>query len=238
MKSIDRIEVWPFSEKGPCKEMEDCYGFEINPQKVIILAACDGTPGKDNSGKNASSFVVKHLIKKEHLDDIADLEGWVKLIEEINGEMYKKKIGECTLAFFQAILDEEIKIRFINIGDTRVYQLGKRTADVLTIDDRMEVYSSELSQAMGSKEINLHYGEINIPYASEEEEIAFMVCTDGFFDVIDRIDDRQVFAMYSQLKGRKKHENIVKLFKFKKAEDNATLVTVIINTKNALYCKQ
>lgn len=224
-----RLRVDARTTNGPYEDNYDVYAAVIENKKVRAVV-CDGVYAKNNAGRKAAEFVASRLIQEENVQD--SMQEWIKKINEINNKLCQEKEAHyTTLAFVELSLEgKEVRIRAANIGDSRIYVVNQ-FYDVmsLSIDDRLELCSSDLIQAMGVDTciLNIHYCEKEIP-CETDEEITVYLCTDGFWEVIDRDDQHKNFRDYSKLKN--KHNLLFKHFTLLKSqiEDNATLLTISV----------
>lgn len=224
--------------KGNCEYQEDWQASCTDKHKFVVGCVCDGMHEENVAGKLAAVYVAEKLTQKKYLE--LTISEWFNLIVNTNGELYASNLmGKCTLALAQVELQEENNkaiVRIFNCGDTRIYYVSRthKAVELLSVDDRLELCSSELLQCMGleQNQFDLHYKEFQIPY-SNNTEFAILLLTDGAWELLLRDEAESELRergrqlknghMFEYLKGQ-----LVLANKAGKILDNATLMAILV----------
>ncbi|WDP90462.1 MAG: protein phosphatase 2C domain-containing protein [Desulfobacter sp.] len=125
-------------------------------------------------GKNHSSYAY---------DESFDLAG---LIRDLNQRLLTANLIDpyltCSLVFIPNQPSQ--KIKFLNLGDSRIYSISKQYIFQLTADDSDPINKNILTKYLGSKQlINEDINESELPVGSESQNL--LICTDGFYSVME-----------------------------------------------------
>ena len=126
-------------------------------------------------GRNHSNYSTKTSF---------DLSG---MIADLNQLLTSSNISEpyltCSLVYIPKQYSQNIK--YINIGDSRIYSISKQYIFKLTTDDSDPIIKNLLTKYLGS--VNLDVNDcIEIGLPDDEESHRLLVCTDGFYSVMER----------------------------------------------------
>lgn len=188
------IDLFCYSDSGGAEINEDSFGCGKN---VFVVA--DGLGGHSR-GEAAAQAAVKYILDScGENADISD-KALLALIENVNRHIRSMQTGKTDLrTTIAAVFVNGRALRFLNVGDSRVYYFKKdaiftvskdhsvsqaavdmgqiKQADIRFHDDRCK-----LLKAVGDSEdlrIRKTYPPIEI-----EDGDAFLICSDGFWEYI------------------------------------------------------
>lgn len=225
---------------------------ETNLYGTIVMAmVCDGMGGLDD-GEVASAEVVKHFSHWfcQRLPDLLKHFSWNEIqnegreeIKVLNyriekyGESKDKKMGT-TLSAILIIAD---KYMIAHVGDTRIYKLQNK---VKQLTEDHTYIAQELKKGVITKEEAEHHPKRNMLLqcigASEtvspqilsgnvDEEIIFLICSDGFRHKISS-DEMQKYFQFQELKSKeimkKNLRTLIDLVKEREEQDNISAILI------------
>jgi serine/threonine protein phosphatase PrpC len=167
------------SKKGLSRDKNQDRILAIEHDYYYLFALFDGVSSLPMSYLFAEKF--KKII--EGKIDLIDNQGnnLDKLFYEVNKEVVDLGIyGKSTIsALFYSKLNDIVK--YINIGDTRIYVFNNQFLEKITVDDSLEGSANVLTKCLGSKSLTIkdfELKEINNQYN-------FLLCTDGFYKLME-----------------------------------------------------
>ena len=171
---------------------------EFQNRPVLCILA-DGLGGHEG-GEIASEFAVRSLIEQENA--IADYLDLLKAIDYIHREICWKNSGmpipKAMGTTICGVLMEGAQGTWFNVGDSRVYRLGKSMLEQLSIDDvpfseSEKRTSSRITQCLGGSSraipIDVHHGEFAI-----DGDDRLLLASDGLTDFVDSDEIIEVCA--------------------------------------------
>lgn len=89
----------------------------------------------------------------------------------------------CSIVYIPDQYSQNIK--YINIGDSRIYSISKQYIYQLTTDDSDPTIKNLLTKYLGSVNLDMNdFIEMELP--DDEKSQSLLVCTDGFYSVMER----------------------------------------------------
>ncbi|WP_251548769.1 PP2C family protein-serine/threonine phosphatase [Neobacillus muris] len=237
---------------------QDSYCIKIAETSigtVVLAVICDGMGGLAK-GEVASASVINAFSDWFELELPAQLtndpfndiqSSWEHIIQEQNLRIaaYGQKVGIQLGTTLTALLLIESKPMLIaHVGDTRAYRIGRHKLEVLTEDQtvvgqevrrgrltpeqaRFDPRKNVLLQCIGASRI------VEPVFLTEDppQEEVFMLCSDGFRNMITEEEIHQAFApqhLTDETVMEEKTKELVELNKQRQETDNITVLLIKI----------
>ncbi len=167
------------SKKGLARVKNQDRILILDEDKYYLFGLFDGVSSMPQSYLFAENVIKKIRSKK----DIIDASGYNldRVLYDVNIETLATGIrGSCTasILFYSKVFNE---IRFINIGDTRIYAFTNQFLESITIDDSMAGQENIVTRYLGKSDLDLSDFKIT-PF---ESKFNFLLCTDGFYKLME-----------------------------------------------------
>ncbi|TRX76776.1 PP2C family protein-serine/threonine phosphatase [Pseudomonas mangiferae] len=198
-----RVEFATLSKQGRREHNEDACGYWTSPGGACFVV-CDGAGGHgggDVASETAvrtllSAFSSRPLLTRENIESlIAQADSAIRYGQRLTGSL--RQMSATVTALF---LDGSARqAQWIHLGDTRLYHFRKRgcrqlTKDHSIVQNFVDAGMLSESRVRGHSERNLLFaalgmGEdvppaaLDVPFDVEEGD-AFLICTDGFWEVV------------------------------------------------------
>jgi len=88
----------------------------------------------------------------------------------------------CSIIYIPHQISE--KIKYANIGDSRVYSISTQYVLQLTIDDSDPIVKNILTRYLGMDDLK-KTGCPEIEFTEKNKSHTFLICTDGFYSVME-----------------------------------------------------
>lgn len=167
------------SKKGIARAKNQDRTLIINGESFYLFALFDGVSSMPLSYLFAEK-VIKGLLSKKNLID-ADGSNLDSILFEINNETLKMGInGSCTasILFFRKIIEV---VKFINVGDTRIYVFTNQFLESITKDDSIAGQDNIITKFLGKPDMTID----DLKITSFDSKYNFLLCTDGFYKLME-----------------------------------------------------
>ena len=212
--------------------------LESEVYKPFIAAVCDGVSG-EKSGDIASKMCLAELAKQEYSSQ-------VNLTNEINrihkqlqryGAFHKNSSNmQTTICGFA--VDENLKMCYINVGDSRLYRFRDSKLKQLTKDQslvemlyeqgkigyeekRNHVHRNIIMPVLGNTTAHPNI-DVNIIRDAPEHGDVFLICSDGLSDYVVKSEIEEILSMPMPMTRRL--EEMVRRSLNKGCRDNISVV--------------
>lgn len=175
----DVIKYISNSKKGLAREKNQDRILTIEQNNFYLFAIFDGVSSRPFSYLFAEYF--KRKIKDNI--DIIDNQGNCldKLFFDINKEIVELGIdGKSTISLLFYSKVNEI-VRYLNIGDTRIYTFTNQFLEKITIDDSLIGRENIITKCLGSNSLTINDFELK----NITKQHNFLICTDGFYKLME-----------------------------------------------------
>ena len=239
-----RITVAKYSNQGDRSENEDSCGYIVDAAKNFLAAVADGLGG-EGGGSKASGCAIETITECFNEKIAESDEDFNRWFEIANDRVIEMQTPRCAMKTTLVVLQISGKIaRWAHVGDTRLYHFVDGRVKERTFDhsvSQMAVLRGEISEneirghvdrnkllkAVGRSEgITAECsGEVNIRDGSEH---AFLLCTDGFWELIDEEEMERCLESASDV--REWLRGMVELIEdsSKDNKDNNTAIAIIL----------
>lgn len=175
----NRIKYISNSKKGLSRDRNQDRIQIIDKDNYYFFALFDGVSSHPDSYKLIEHY--KKLIRR-NIDNL-DKQGnnLDSFLYNLSKEVSNLDIdGASTLsALFISKGVENVK--YVNVGDTRVYMYSNQFIEQISSDDSLEVGSNIITKYLGSKSLSI---EDFMSY-SLEFKYHYLLCTDGFYSLME-----------------------------------------------------
>ena len=243
------------------RDYGDCtFSIDGYSEEPVVLAVCDGMGGEDG-GEVASLYAVRALCDIEtNLGFSAPemTEGLIQnCVNRVNSEIQAKYAGTdkragTTLAL---VVISDYGIQCFNIGDTRVYKLGKTGLRKITKDhtfsaDKVkcgiiteEQVGFDKDRHKLTKCIGIGVDHTVESYPLIKEKCRLIICSDGLTDMVAdcQIEEIMQSGKYAEMVA----DELLKMALQNGGRDNISLIvadvsvrkTILLNTKKNKFRK-
>ncbi len=175
----NRIKYISNSKRGLSRDRNQDRILIIDKDYYYFFALFDGVSSYPDSYKLIERF------KKLIYTNIAALDkqgnNLDSFLYNLNKEVSNLDInGASTLSVLFISKDWDI-VKYVNVGDTRVYMFNNQFLEQISSDDSLEVGSNIITKFLGSKSLTK---EDFKPY-SLENQYHYLLCTDGFYSLME-----------------------------------------------------
>ncbi len=219
-----KAEIIYGSFKGVSHQKNEDERLIIFDKNYSIITIFDGVSTAAGSGEGIK--LVKDYLKKQHKyyyrNDNFNLS---KLFYDSNKALISNNISEPFTTFCSLFipLNENDKIKYVSLGDSRIYSISNQYIDPLTYDDKNPLQNNVITKYLGKPSLQLDEFKQNDLNTIEN---MYLLCTDGFYALMDNSKERffEIFN-FSHL------ENMKKAIKreIKNNIDDASYIIVRIN---------
>jgi serine/threonine protein phosphatase PrpC len=236
------MEIYGLSDKGLKRENnEDSFLVSKKRRYAIVADGMGGYLG----GEVASSMCTKRLSDlidnmAEPPSDINALKGFLEnAVEKINDEIYQRSIADSNLhgmgTTVSFLIEYDMKILYLNIGDSRIYYVRNDKLVQLSKDDSVVgelFYNGEISK----DEMRIHplrhiitkalgtttSVSFNAQVTDYLKNDYFILCSDGLNDMLE--DTEILELILKQKKPKRICQKLIKLANEHGGRDNITVV--------------
>lgn len=194
------ISYCVFTDKGSREINEDSAGVKIDNDRYCFVV-CDGLGGHGR-GEEASALVKDVIINdfdtNSNIDDFLE-NTIVKAQDELMLEQERKRTRNEMKTTVVALMVDELNIKWIHVGDSRLYRFNKNKVKERTIDHsvpQMLVLAGDIKEkkirnhpdrnrllkVMGIDWDSPQYSVSEINNTVETQ--AILMCSDGFWELI------------------------------------------------------
>jgi len=167
-----------YSKRGLKRNRNQDRVFIVDTELYSLFAVFDGV-----SSLSESYLFINHYIKKlksnlNHLLPTGNNLGQV-FFETHRQALIDNREGMSTLSvlFYSKIRN---RTKYVNIGDSRIYQFSNQFIEKLTHDDALQGKSNALTKCLGLPDLSLNdFVPIEIGGKGN-----FLICTDGFYELM------------------------------------------------------
>jgi len=183
-----------------------------------------------SSAKNASTAVnlsekfIKENYRKYCKNDEVSLKN---LIIGLNEHLIESNLEEmlttCSCLYYSAL---ENKLKFLNIGDTRIYGISNQYITKYTKDNNLEQMPNVLTKCLGMK--NLISQDFEEKYIANTDK-RILICSDGFYKFLEKNK-----TIFHKLLNFKRLGNVEKALKREiiNNEDDSTYLLLSLYVQN------
>lgn len=213
-------EIEALQTVGDRESQQDCYGCRIRGSEAILVV-CDGVGGLDD-GDRASNFVVSNTL--ELFDETEDFcpDTLKNKVHEFN-ETVKNftnnqgKSISCGTTLVAVMLNEN-KLRWVNIGDSRLYLFRNEILSQITIDHTYGfILNSRYNEGLIDEELYLeemkkgdllasYFGDSRVRFIEMgndpitiDPEDRVILMTDGMYKLLDEETMAHIIADYRNM---------------------------------------
>ena len=167
------------TKKGLSRVKNQDRILTLDKNTFYFFALFDGVSSYSNSHELISEVKKKIQLKINEID--AEGNNIEKVLYQSNKESSKPFVrGASTLsALFISKLNNVVK--FVNIGDSRIYVFNNQFLEQVTKDDSVELGSNIITKYLGDSELTLD----DFKSTRLEQGYNFLLCTDGFYSLME-----------------------------------------------------
>jgi serine/threonine protein phosphatase PrpC len=174
-----QIKFLSTSKRGLARDKNQDRILALEKEKFYFFALFDGVSSYSKSYELIEEIKKKIKSKIDKVD--SDGNNIEILLYEINKETSNIKIpGASTLSalFLSKVTDI---VKYINVGDTRIYIFNNQFLEQVTKDDTLEMSSNIITKYLGDSDLTIddfkpHHLDKNYNY---------LLCTDGFYKLME-----------------------------------------------------
>lgn len=187
-----------FSESGPRLRNEDFIRIESIEDNFLIAAIADGIGSFEDSDK-ASEVAVGSYFDIMTKNDVIDIKSVLNDIESKVKSVNKNERSGTTLS---GIRLKDNRLSLLHIGDSRIY-IKRKNHDIrqITSDHVLSSGSSKKSNVLTNYVGKIDQENVQINEIEIEESFIILLCTDGFYDVINDFTLNIILAKYTSLEN-------------------------------------
>ncbi len=167
------------SKKGLEREKNQDRILMMEQDNFYLFAIFDGVSSLPYSYLFANTFIRKVRSKIGMIDQKGN--NLDRLFYEVNEDVIKLNIdGKTTVSvlFYSKVHDI---VKYINIGDTRIYVFTNQFLEKITVDDSLIGRENVITRCLGSNSLNIEDFKTN----SVENYYNYLICTDGFYKLME-----------------------------------------------------
>tara|TARA_R110000744_G_C19366098_1_gene561922 strand:+ start:449 stop:1117 length:669 start_codon:yes stop_codon:yes gene_type:complete len=207
-----------YSEQGVKRKFNQDSFLIIEKLNFSLYIIFDGV----SSNALSLTFIeeYKKLIKIASENHPCFKDSISKLFYDINNRLIENNIeGMSTIS---ALLFDKIKggIKYLNIGDSRIYTFTNQFIEKITIDDSLNKSSNILTKCLGSKVLVLEDFDLH----NLDEAQNYLMCTDGFYRMMET-NLKEYFEILN-FKNFSNIRNGLKKLQKSKNNDDSTIIIV------------
>ena len=167
------------SKKGIARDRNQDRILIVECDAFYLFTLFDGVSSYPNSYKFINEF--KKEIRKKKYDIDSNGTNLDKLLHDINKQIIKKGVkGKSTLTgLFYSRLNKTVK--FINIGDSRIYSFSNQFIEQITEDDSLIGRKNVLTKCLGCDILQIT--DFKLVKIKNSEN--YLMCSDGFYKLMD-----------------------------------------------------
>lgn len=174
-----QIKFLSTSKKGLAREKNQDRILALEKQKFYFFALFDGVSSYTKSYELIEEF--KKMLKS-NIDNIDSNGNNIEtLLYEINKEISIINMpGASTISVLFLSKETDI-VKYINVGDTRIYIFNNQFIEQVTKDDTLDRGSNIITKYLGDSELTL---DDFTPHRLDKN-YNFLLCTDGFYKLME-----------------------------------------------------
>lgn len=159
----------------------------LKEPNYILLGVFDGV-GSAQGARAGVDLVIKFIESKArsfYKNGLFDLAGLVKKINSavISSAIYQP-FSTCTITWISRSCTEDTK--FLSLGDSRIYSVGKQHLSQLTTDHNVSPDSNTITKYLGKEDLS-EESFIESEYSGDENSL--LICTDGLYKQIENLGE-------------------------------------------------
>lgn len=223
---MNRIyQVITGSFKGKGKRINEDGVFVFSEDDYLLLVVLDGV-GSARGAKKSVAFAKKYLAKNfrnSYIKGYFDLGGLLKMLNNaILNSGIEEAYSACVMLYLP--LNDRKNVKHVNLGDSRVYSVGKQYFSKISTDHALPGSSNVITKYLGKEDLcNSDYRE----HICTTHENRFFLCTDGVYSQIENLgEDLSKFHNVLFYKYMKRIQNGIKSFIYGNNTDDASYIYV------------
>ncbi len=177
------IDILSDTHKGINRKINKDGIIIINNADFIILGVLDGvssSPDSDKAVKNVINFIETNYTRyyEKHSFNLT------RLIFDVNTVLISSDLNQpyttCSIVYIPSNIEN--KIKYLNIGDSRIYAVSNQFIEKLTKDDKDNHHNNIITKYLGSN--TLEENDFK-EYDYRGDAMKFLICTDGFYNLFE-----------------------------------------------------
>lgn len=174
-----QIKILSTSKKGLARERNQDRILAIEKKNFYFFALFDGVSSYSNSYKLIEEFRKRLQSKINSIDSSGN--NLEIVFYEINREISNINItGASTISAL--FLSKEIDIvKYMNVGDTRIYIFNNQFIEQVTKDDTLDIGSNIITKYLGDSQLTID----DFKTHHLDSNYNFLLCTDGFYKLME-----------------------------------------------------
>jgi serine/threonine protein phosphatase PrpC len=167
------------SKKGLAREKNQDRILIVEHTDYYLFCLFDGVSSLPLSYLFAEKFKKRIETKINTIDSNGN--NLDKLLYNINKEIVGlgiQGLSTISVVFYNKMDDI---VRYLNIGDTRIYAFTNQFLEKITIDDSVTGRENVITRFLGAESLTLKDFELK----SIEKKYNFLLCTDGFYKLME-----------------------------------------------------
>ena len=166
------------SKRGLYREKNQDRIFILERETFYFFALFDGV----SSYSNSYALIEKFKRKLQSRIDGIDFEGnnIDYLLFDTNREISCLDIKGASTISGLFISKENDIVKYVNVGDSRVYIFNSQFLEQVTIDDSISIGSNIITKYIGSSDLSLDDFKLH----KLEKDYNYLLCTDGFYSLM------------------------------------------------------
>lgn len=239
----NKVDICHYSNIGGRLENEDAYGVYKN-RKKYLCAVADGLGGH-GGGAKASQTAINTILRKINQQELENPKQFLDWFQECNDEVCKLQSVQCRMKTTLVVLYiNDTYASWAHIGDSRLYhfvngkiehqtydhsvsQMAVLRGEITSVEIRGHIDRNKLLRAIG-REQNIKI-DISESISLKENQHAFLLCTDGFWEYIYEKEMEEALKEASSAQEWINNMLVYINDRVGKENDNNTAVAVMIN---------
>ena len=220
---INPYQIITGSVKGRGKHTNEDGVLVLSNNDYHLLAIFDGV-GSAKGAKKSVTFAKKFLTKEynnSYIQQYFDLGGLLrKLNKAILNSGIKEAYSTCVMLYLP--FNNSLEVKYVYLGDSRVYAVGKQNFSRLSTDHKLQGTSNVITKYLGKE--NLQKSDYK-EHICTTHEYSFFICTDGAYNLIENLGkDLSKFHNVLLFKYMKRVQNGINKYISKDNSDDASYI--------------
>lgn len=167
------------SKKGLARDKNQDRILILDQEKYFLFALFDGVSSMPHSYLFAENIINKIRFNQPKINETGD--NLDNILYDVNNELLNSGIkGGCTASILFCSKYSDI-VKFINLGDTRIYAFTNQFLESITIDDSLIGQENVITRYLGKPDLKLDDFKTTLFNHSYN----FLLCTDGFYKLME-----------------------------------------------------
>jgi len=194
-----QIKFLSTSKKGLARERNQDRILALEKEKFYFFALFDGV----SSYSRSYEFIEEYKKRLKSKIDIIDTSGnnLEIVFYEINKEISNLNIPGASTLSALFLSKETDMVKYVNVGDTRIYIFNNQFIEQVTEDDTLDSGSNIITKYLGDSELTID----DFKPHQLDNKYNFLLCTDGFYKLMEyNLKDYFNALNYKYFKNTKK----------------------------------